>query len=370
MTERRLLVTGAAGFIGSNFVHYWLSRHPGGRLVALDALTYAGNRDNLAAIEDRPELLFVHGDVRDRELVERLLVDERIDTLVHFAAESHVDRSIAGPEVFLDVNVRGTHTLLQAARAVWLERPNAPARHRFHNVSTDEVYGDLGPDDPPFRETNPYRPNSPYAASKAAADHLVRAYRETWGLETTISNCSNNYGPYHYPEKLVPLCIVNLLSGKPLPIYGDGSNVRDWLWVEDHCRGIELALERGRPGGTYNLGGNCERTNLELVGELCDSFDALFAAEPRYRESYPQALASGGTASREALTFVEDRPGHDRRYAIDAAYAEKELGFRATTALADGLRRTIAWYLDHPDWWRALMNRTYDDWIREQYGKV
>ncbi len=364
----RLLVTGAAGFIGSNFVQFWIGRHPGDRLVALDALTYAGNRSSLEPVADEPGFRFVHGDIRDHDLIVSLLSEEKLDTIVHFAAESHVDRSISSPDVFLDVNVIGTHQLLKAARAVWLDSADRPARHRFHHVSTDEVYGDLGPEEAAFTEETPFRPNSPYAASKAAADHLVRAYHRTYGLETVISNCSNNYGPYQYPEKLIPLCIVNLLQGKDIPVYGDGSNVRDWIHVEDHCAGIERALDNGKPGRTYNLGGNSERDNLGLIRELCGVLDQAFAERADFAERYPNAPVGGGGSSAEAITFVTDRPGHDRRYAIDAGRAGDELDYRPRVDLATGLRRTVEWYLDNEPWWRDVMDRSYEDWIREQYS--
>ncbi|AOU98657.1 dTDP-glucose 4,6-dehydratase [Acidihalobacter yilgarnensis] len=354
LNEKRLLVTGGAGFIGANFVHYWLSRHPGGRLVVLDALTYAGNRASLDAAEDRPEFRFVQGDIRDQALVEKLLREEGIDTLVHFAAESHVDRSITGPDAFVDTNVVGTHSLLKAARAVWLPDNEAPLpQHRFHHVSTDEVYGTLGANDPAFTETTPYAPNSPYSASKAASDHLVRAYHHTYGLDTTISNCSNNYGPYQFPEKLIPLCILNLLEGKPLPIYGDGKNIRDWLHVEDHCRGIELILAGGRAGETYNIGGNSERSNLEVVEALCTLMDELRpTAAPHARQ----------------ITFVKDRPGHDRRYAIDARKLEGELGYAPTRSFEAGLRETVDWYLASASWWQPILSGEYREWVGRQYG--
>lgn len=365
---RRLLVTGGAGFIGANFVHYWLDRHPEDRLVALDALTYAGNLRSLETASARAEFRFVHGDIRDQDLVEGLLVDERLDTIVHFAAESHVDRSISGPDTFFDVNVMGTHSLLKAARSAWLEA-DTPAGHRFHHVSTDEVYGDLDTDDPAFSEATRYAPNSPYAASKAAADHVVRAYWKTYGLEMTISNCSNNYGPFHYPEKLIPLAIVNLLHGKQIPVYGDGSNVRDWLYVTDHCAGVERILERGRVGRTYNIGGECEKTNLELIYELCRLTDEIFEADPALSDRYARAWPSRGASCRDAVTFVKDRPGHDRRYAIDPTRARNELGFTPETDFEQGLRQTVRWYLDNASWWSAIMNGSYRDWIEAQYGE-
>jgi dTDP-glucose 4,6-dehydratase len=312
---------------------------------------------------------FVRGDIRDRDLVEELLFEEEIDTVVHLAAESHVDRSISGPETFVDVNVRGTQALLEAARSVWLEGGRAPnPQHRFHHVSTDEVFGTLGPDDPAFCETTPYAPNSPYAASKAGSDHLVRAYHHTYGLRTTMSNCSNNYGPYQFPEKLIPLCILNLVEGKDLPIYGDGRNVRDWLHVDDHCRGIELVLERGSIGETYNIGTGNELNNLELVQLLCDSLDEIFGEEPGLADKYASAPAAKGESSRSRITFVRDRPGHDRRYAIDADRITSELGFAASVSFKQGLEETIRWYLDHESWWRAVTDQSYRDWIDEQYG--
>ncbi|MGC8520134.1 MAG: dTDP-glucose 4,6-dehydratase, partial [Steroidobacteraceae bacterium] len=281
----KLLVTGGAGFIGANFVHHWLWVHPDDRVVVLDALTYAGNLANLESVKDRPQLRFVRGDIRDTALVEQLLREERLDTIVHFAAESHVDRSIQGPDAFIETNVQGTHSMLKAARTVWLTERTVPA-HRFHHVSTDEVYGSLGPEDPAFTEETRYAPNSPYSASKAASDHLVRAYHHTYGLNTTISNCSNNYGPFHFPEKLIPLMIVNLLHGRALPIYGDGRNVRDWLHVSDHCRGIERVLERGTPGEVYNIGGGAESENLALVQTLCTVADRVFQQRPELAEVF------------------------------------------------------------------------------------
>src|ERR1700733_6713651 len=275
----RLLITGGAGFIGSNFVLYWLGRHPGDRTVVLDCLTYAGNMANLQLATTRPEFRFVHGAIGDTALVEKLLREEQLDTLVHLAAETHVDRSIEGPDAFIETNVIGTHSLLKAARRVWLEEKRV-STHRFHHVSTDEVYGSLGAQEPAFVESTPYAPNSPYSASKAASDHLVRAYHHTYGLQTTISNCSNNYGPYQFPEKLIPLMLAQILGGRSLPVYGDGRNVRDWLHVEDHCRGIEAVLERGKPGEVYNIGGRCECENIDLVRMLCRIADEAFTARP------------------------------------------------------------------------------------------
>lgn len=360
----RLLVTGGAGFIGSNFLRYWRQRHAGDALVAVDALTYAGNRANLAGIAD---LAFVHGDIRDTALITGLLRGERIDTLVHFAAESHVDRSITGPDAFIETNVLGTHSLLKAARAVWLDGEGGRP-HRFHHVSTDEVYGTLGPDDAPFSETTPYAPNSPYAASKAASDHLVRAYHHTYGLRVTTSNCSNNYGPCQFPEKLVPLFLINALHGRPLPIYGDGQQVRDWLHVEDHCRGIELVLERGQVGACYNIGGGAEMANLELIDSLCAALDAAFATDAGLAARFPEAPPARGAPTRSLKTHVADRPGHDRRYAIDAGRISRELGYAPARGFAERFAETLRWYLDNEPWWRAVMDGSYRQWLEANYA--
>jgi len=340
----RLLVTGGAGFIGANFVLHWLQAHPEDRVVVLDALTYAGNRANLDPAHDAPQLRFVEGDIRDVPLVEQLLRTEGLDTIVHFAAESHVDRSIQGPDAFIDTNIVGTHVLLKAARRCWLEERTVPV-HRFHHVSTDEVYGSLGPEDPPFTEHTPYAPNSPYSASKAASDHLVRAYHHTYGLATTISNCSNNYGPRQYPEKLIPLAITRILDGEPIPVYGDGRNVRDWLHVADHCRGIELILQHGAPGEVYNIGGNCERANIDLVRALCAAIDVEFAAQAALGAQFPRAPAAGGRRSDSLIQFVTDRPGHDRRYAIDGSKVQREFGFAPRIGFEEGLAGVVRWYL-------------------------
>jgi dTDP-glucose 4,6-dehydratase len=352
---RRLLVTGGAGFIGANFVHYWRRAHPRDLIVVLDALTYAGNRASLRGLESGGQLIFVHADIRNQELVEDELARHALDTVVHFAAESHVDRSISGPDAFIDTNVVGTHALLKACRRVWLGKEPL-LEHRFHHISTDEVYGSLGAHEPAFLETTPYAPNSPYAASKAAADHLVRAYAHTYGLSTTTTNCSNNYGPYQFPEKLIPLMIVNLLAGKALPVYGDGLNVRDWLYVLDHCVGLERVLQDGRVGETYNIGAGAERTNVDLVRRLCAIADAAFAADPSLAERFPACPAAQHQPCASLLTFVTDRLGHDRRYAINAGKIERELSVRATTDLEAGLRTTFRWYLDNEGWWRALQD--------------
>lgn len=353
-----MLVTGGAGFIGSNFAHHWLANHPGDRLVVLDLLTYAGHPGNLADASGHPDFRFVRGDISDTPAVEDLLRSERIDTIVHFAAESHVDRSITGPDAFITTNVIGTHSLLKAARKTWLDQRTVP-RHRFHHVSTDEVYGSLGPSDPAFSETTQHAPNSPYSASKAASDHLVRAYHHTFGLQVTTSNCSNNYGPRHFPEKLIPLVIVNILRGLPVPIYGDGRNVRDWLHVSDHCRGIELVLEKGRPGEVYNIGGGAEAENIVLVRQLCHLVDEAFRRDASLPARFPDSPGGSGRESASLITFVKDRAGHDRRYAIDCTKARRELGYVAQQTLEQGLRDTVQWYLGNESWWRGVLDGSY-----------
>ncbi len=349
-----LLITGGAGFIGSNFVHFWRKRHPNAQLTVLDALTYSGYRANLQGA-DGVDLIV--GDICDEGLVDRLLAERAIDTIVHFAAESHVDRSIAGPDAFIRTNILGTHALLKAARRAWLKE--RPRPHLFHHVSTDEVYGTLAPDDPAFSETTPYAPNSPYSASKAASDHLVRAYHHSYGLQTTISNCSNNYGPFQFPEKLIPLFLLNALQGRPLPIYGDGMQVRDWLHVEDHCEGVSLILEGGRPGECYNVGGGVELPNLQVIDTLCAVLDRLFATDPTLRIRFPDAPPARGLPMASLKTFVADRPGHDRRYAIDCSKLMRELGYRPARSFGEGLDATVAWYLAHEPWWRAILDGSY-----------
>ena len=345
-----LLVTGGAGFIGSNFVLSTLAA-TGEPIVNLDKLTYAGNLRNLDAVRGDPRHIFVQGDICDRPLVKRLLEQYTPRAVVHFAAESHVDRSISGPGEFVQTNVVGTFCLLEEARAYWPQAGNA---FRFLHVSTDEVYGTLGPDDPPFTESTPFAPNSPYAASKAAADHMVRAYHHTYGLPTLTTNCSNNYGPYQFPEKLIPLMIHQALAGKPLPVYGDGRNVRDWLYVMDHCEAVRVVLARGQPGETYNIGGNSEKMNLELVRQLCGLLDEL-----RPRKGAPYA---------ELITFVKDRPGHDRRYAIDASRIQRELGWRPAESFGSGLRKTLAWYLANPAWTAEVTSGAYREWMAANYA--
>ncbi len=357
-----LLVTGGAGFIGANFVHYWQARHPGDTITVLDALTYAGNRASLAGAS----VDLVEGDIRDTALVETLLRERGIDTLVHFAAESHVDRSIHGPAAFIDTNIIGTMSLLTAARAVWLG--DTPKPHRFHHVSTDEVYGSLGLADPAFSETTAYAPNSPYSASKAASDHLVRAWHHTYGLQVTTSNCSNNYGPYQFPEKLIPLFLINALHGRPLPIYGDGMQIRDWLHVEDHCRGIEAVLLHGRVGETYCIGGGAEMPNIAVIDTLCAAVDAAFAADPALAARFPGAPAAAGQPTASLKTTVADRPGHDRRYAIDETKARTELGYAPARDFAAGFAATLAWYLGNEGWWRAVLDGSYRSWVETNYA--
>ena len=351
-----LLITGGAGFIGSNFVRYLRERSPDRGIIVLDLLTYAGNRASLNGI-DNVEL--VVGDIRDTDLVRQLLTTRKIDTIVHFAAESHVDRSIEGPDAFIDTNIIGTHSLLKAAKAEWLDAGTGRP-HRFHNISTDEVFGSLEPDEPAFSETTPYAPNSPYSASKASADHLVRAYHHTFGLVTTTTNCSNNYGPYQFPEKLIPLFIIRALHGQKLPIYGDGMNVRDWLHVADHCRAIEACLDHGVPGETYNVGGGEELPNIKVVDEICAAVDAAFASDPRLADRFPAAPAAQGRSSSELKSYVTDRKGHDRRYAIDERKARADLGYAPERDFAQGLRETIAWYLANEGWWQLLIAKSAD----------
>jgi len=350
-----LLVTGGAGFIGSNFVLDWLAQSDEA-IINLDKLTYAGNLENLASLSDDPRHHFVHGDLGDRALVDRLLAEHRPRAVLHFAAESHVDRSIHGPEAFIQTNVVGTFRLLEATRGYWAKLGESDrALFRFLHVSTDEVYGTLANSDAPFTENHPYEPNSPYSASKAASDHLVRAWHHTYGLPVLTTNCSNNYGPYHFPEKLIPLMIVHALAGKPLPIYGDGQQVRDWLYVGDHCSAIRRVLEAGRVGETYNIGGWNEQRNLDIVQHICALLDSW---RPR----------PDGLSYTCQITHVTDRPGHDRRYAIDARKIERELGWRPAETFETGLRKTIQWYLAHPKWVENVQSGAYRDWIAQHYS--
>ncbi len=362
-----ILVTGGAGFIGANFVRHIAARPGTARIVVLDALTYAGNINSLASVNADPRFVFAHGDICNEDLVSLLLAEHDIDTIVHFAAESHVDRSILGPDEFIRTNVLGTHALLKAARSFWLGRER-PRPHRFHHISTDEVYGSLAPGGTPFSEQTPYAPNSPYSASKAASDHLVRAYHETYGLSVITTNCSNNYGPFQFPEKLVPLVIVNVLSGRPIPVYGDGLQIRDWLHVADHCAGIELALTRGTHGAVYNLGGGSETTNITLVEAICRHLDSLLGTDTPLHDAFPDSPAAHGRPSASLITHVSDRPGHDRRYSVDYGRARRELGYAPAHDIEAGLLQTIRWYLNHMDWWRPLLGAEYAQWVARNYG--
>lgn len=364
---KRLLVTGGAGFIGANFVHYWLQQYPQDHVVVVDALTYAGNMANLDCVAANPQMTFVKGDICDTALIENLLREHSVDTLVHFAAESHVDRSILGPDAFIETNIIGTYSLLKAAKKVWLDGESV-LPHRFHHVSTNEVYGTLGPQDPAFTENTPYAPNSPYSASKAASDHLVRAYHHTYGLQVTTSNCSNNYGPFHFPEKLIPLVITNILHDKKLPVYGDGLQIRDWLYVEDHARGIDLVLQKGQVGENYNIGGHNEWANIDIVKLIGKLLEQEFAADARWAEKYPLAAAAKAGKTESLITYVKDRPGHDRRYAIDASKTGRELGYKPHESFESGIRKTVRWYLENDTWWRAVMDGSYKDWVDRQYS--
>jgi dTDP-glucose 4,6-dehydratase len=357
---KTLLVTGGAGFIGANFVLYWMQNNPSDKVVVLDALTYAGNRANLKSVEPNAQFVFVHGDICDTVLVESILSKHGIDTIVHFAAESHVDRSITGPDAFIETNIIGTYSLLKAAKKIWIDVPKAsgqkPVEHRFHHVSTDEVYGTLSATDPAFTEETAYAPNSPYSASKAASDHLVRAYHHTYGLAVTTSNCSNNYGPYHFPEKLIPLIITNILQDKPLPVYGDGQQIRDWLYVEDHARGIELVLKKGRVGENYNIGGHNEWANIDIVNLVCKLMNEAFIKQPKLADNYTQAGKVIKQKAQDLITYVTDRAGHDRRYAIDAAKSVLELGYKPLESFDSGIAKTIEWYLTNTQWWIPLLD--------------
>lgn len=351
-----IIVTGGAGFIGANFVLQWIA-NADAKVVNLDLLTYAGNRNNLQSVEDHPRYTFVHGDICDQALVASLFEKHQPRAIVHFAAESHVDRSISGPAAFLQTNILGTFSLLQQAKAYWDALPPADkAAFRFLHVSTDEVYGSLAPSDPAFQETTPYAPNSPYAASKASSDMLVRAWHHTYGLPVLTTNCSNNYGPFQFPEKLIPLVILNALEGKPLPVYGDGRNIRDWLFVEDHCAAIRRVLEDGRLGETYNIGGNSERANIDVVTAICDILDEL----------RPSAAIG---PRRKLITYVQDRPGHDRRYAINAEKIARELNWQPTLQFETGIRRTIEWYLSNMDWVNNVRSGAYHQWIEQNYAE-
>lgn len=354
-TVAPILVTGGAGFIGANFVLEWMAAKAG-PLVNLDKLTYAGNPHTVESLQGDPDYRFVQGDICDGDLLRSLFAEHKFRAVVHFAAESHVDRSILGPEAFLETNINGTFQLLKAAREHFDSLDAAGKREfRFHHVSTDEVYGTLEPEDPAFHEETPYAPNSPYAASKAASDHLVRAWHHTYGLPTTMTNCSNNYGPYHFPEKLIPLILLNALEGKPLPVYGDGQQVRDWLYVKDHCSAIRAVLERGKVGETYNVGGNNQRANIDVVKTICGLLDEL-VPDSKFKPH------------EQLIRFVQDRPGHDRRYAIDATKIEREIGWKPEESFETGLRKTVEWYLANGEWVEGVKNGSYRHWIETNYG--
>ena len=362
-----VLITGGAGFIGQNLVHAWHTARPADRIVVVDAMTYAANIRSLEPLVDDRSIQFVKGDIGDASLMQRLFDQHRFSRVAHLAAESHVDRSIADPEAFLQTNVLGTFTLLKAALDSW--RTNAALDGaRFLHVSTDEVYGSLAFGDPAFTESSPYRPNSPYAASKASSDHLVRAYVTTYGMPALITNCSNNYGPYQHPEKLIPLMIIHALEGKPLPVYGDGSNIRDWLHVSDHCEALMKVIERGQIGETYNVGGGNERNNRDVVGLICDTLDAAFAADSRLAARFPSCPAASGGRCRTLMAYVTDRPGHDHRYAINASKLATSLDSLCSVDFDGGLKQTVQWYLDHEAWWRDVTSGAYQAWIDKNYS--
>lgn len=355
---QNVFITGGAGFIGSNFIRYLLKSEPEVSIINLDALTYAGSLENLEVLPDPERHTFIKGDICDRQMIDDVLRRYEIDTVVHFAAETHVDRSILGPDQFIHTNVVGTFTLLQAAKQYWIEEKSFSLEDiRFHHISTDEVFGSLKPDDPPWTENTPYAPNSPYAASKAASDHLVRSYHHTYGLPITITNCSNNYGPHQFPEKLIPLMLLNALEGLALPVYGDGGQIRDWLYVDDHCDAIWTVLRSGSPGETYNVGGNNQPTNLVVVKTLCEILDELMPNSPH-------------VPHEKLVQNVADRPGHDRRYAMDASKIARQLGWQPRQSLESGLVKTVQWYLDHPDWVDAMRKQTdYQTWLDRNYEK-
>lgn len=353
--KNSLLVTGGAGFIGANFVYHWAEQHPEDQVVVVDSLTYAGNKATILPLIESGRIAFKELDIRDNQGICSLMQLHDTNIIVNFAAESHVDRSISGPDAFIETNVVGTHSLLKAAKENWLDNPKS--NHRFHHISTDEVYGTLSASEPAFTECHQYLPNSPYAASKAASDHLVRSYHETYGLNTSISNCSNNFGSYHFPEKLIPLTITNILHNKPIPVYGDGKQVRDWLHVEDHCKAIELILLNGQPGQTYNVGGNNEQFNIAIVDAICHLLNAKFCSDTTLVQRYPSAIRAIEGKCEQLITHVEDRLGHDRRYAVNADKIKQELGFEPNSNFRQLLNNTVDWYLANPSWWQPLLNK-------------
>ena len=362
-----LMITGGAGFIGQNLVHRLAGSMPRTPILVVDAMTYAANPASLAPLVDSSRVRFVEANIVDGEAMLRLMTDEAVTHIVHLAAESHVDRSISGPDAFFDTNIAGTYALLKAARAAW---EGGRSDCRFLHVSTDEVFGDLAEGDPPFDENTPYRPSSPYSASKAASDHLARAFHRTYGLPVIVTNCSNNYGPYQHPEKLIPLMVLNALRGLELPVYGDGRNIRDWLYVEDHCAGLEAALARGTVGETYCIGGGSERRNIEVVGTICDAIDERFAEDGAQRAEWPDCPAARGGSCRELIRFVRDRPGHDHRYAIDGAKIAAALGVAPQETFETGIARTVGWYIGNAAWWREALNADFSDWVSRHYGQA
>lgn len=347
-----ILVTGGAGFIGTNFVYYWMNKYPADQVYVLDALTYAGNKESLVQACQNSNFTFIHGNTLDQDRVETLLLEKDIAIIIHFAAESHVDRSIRTPGKFITTNVTGTHSLLEAAKNIWLA--GTGKQHRFHHISTDEVYGTLTPDGPAFTEESPYKPNSPYAASKAAADHFVRSYHQTYGLNTSISYCSNNYGPFQFPEKLIPLVIINILHGAPLPVYGDGMQIRDWLHTADHCLGIDLIIKKGKNGCRYNIGANNEWTNIDLIHLLCQIIDSTFQTDNQMVEKFPKSCYAKGHSAASLIRHVQDRPGHDRRYGVDTAKIKNILGYAPQKEFTAALSQTVSWYLKNDSWWKKI----------------
>lgn len=363
---KNLLVTGGAGFIGSNFLYFWAEKYPDDKIIVLDALTYAGNLPSINSLIDDDKITFIKGDVCDASLVNNIFINHNIDLVVHFAAESHVDRSIVDPDAFIRTNIQGTHTLLFAALSAWKHNFEGKL---FHHISTDEVYGDLEFDEPAFTESTPYAPRSPYAASKASSDMLVRSYFTTYELPITISNCSNNYGPYQFPEKLIPLMLINALEAKGLPIYGDGSNVRDWLYVDDHCAAIAAIIESGNIGETYNVGGNTEIVNLDLVNVLCEELDKKFKSDKTLAKRFPLSAPANGKESKTLIYYVKDRLGHDVRYAINASKIVNDLNFSPKVSFAEGLSLTLDWYLENEVWWRSISSEDHLTWLKKHYGQ-